>query len=87
MQNIEKKDHKLKSRQYSGALVEMLKSHNKKIFNVVTGLVELRPWPKTAAQHPRVIGSVRIYNMSSVLRNIYIMPNKNEDYYLNNYNN
>ena len=69
---------------YCGALIKLLRPWSKGI-DKTTGMLELQPWRSSTANHPRVLGAIRFYEMSAILRSVHVVPDDGTGYYVNNY--
>ena len=85
VQDPERTDDKNKPVRYCGALLKLPRPRNKGIPNEILGMMELQPWTEGRAKTPRMLGSMRFYDVSLILRSVHVVPDGKDGCYINNY--
>lgn len=78
-------DSKGKPVKYNSALLKLLWTQNKEIPSKITDMVELQLWPMRMVQNPWTLRALKMFDMSSIVRSVHMMPNRKSRFYVNNY--
>jgi hypothetical protein len=85
--NSKKIDVNDKSIKYYDVLLNLLKSRNDEMFNEINEMIELRAWKQKNSSNFRFLNCHKFYDISVVIKNVHVMLNERNDYYVNNYSN
>lgn len=78
-------DSKGKPVKYNSALLKLLWTQNKEIPSKITDMVELQLWPMRMVQNPWTLRALKMFDMSSIVRSVHMVPNRKSRFYVNNY--
>jgi hypothetical protein len=73
---------------YTGAFVEVIHPRHYGRINEVHGMIGVERWPEATGAQRRVLGSTRLYPMSTKLRSVHLIPASLKDdeiFFINNY--
>jgi hypothetical protein len=85
--NFQKVDEHHKSIKYCETFVNVMKSRNNEKFNDITEIISLKAWSRSHAANLRFLKLNRIYDVSSIIKNVHMMSNDKRRLYVNNYAN
>ncbi len=85
IENSRKIINQTKSNIYIEILLNLMQSRNKDISNEIFDMIELQSWFKKTFKNLRKLDVKRFYDMSSILRNVHVISNERNKYYVNNY--
>ncbi len=85
--NSKKVDVNDKSIKYCDVLLSLFKSKNDELFNEINEMIKLRAWQQKSSSNLRFFDCHKFYDVFVVIKNVYMMLNKWNDYYVNNYSN
>jgi hypothetical protein len=80
-------DEHHKSIRYCEAFVNVMKSRNNERFNDIIRMISLEAWSRSHAANLRFLELNRIYDVSSIIRSVHVVPNDKRGLYVNNYAN
>jgi hypothetical protein len=74
-----------KSIKYCEILLRLLKSRNDETFNDINEMIKLHSWKQKILRNLRFLDCNKFYDVSAVIKNVHIMLDERNDYYVNNY--
>jgi hypothetical protein len=85
IKNTKFRDEKNRSLTYCDVLLNVKRSRHKRVFNEINEMIELKNWRNEIARNFKNLKANRMYNISSVIRSVYVIFSEIEHYYVNNY--
>jgi hypothetical protein len=79
------RNHKNKSLTYTDVMLNIKRSRHKRIFNLISEMIELKNWRDEIARNLKNLKVNRVYDISTVIQSAHVVFSESEHYYVNNY--
>ena len=84
VQNSKKMKNRKNTMTYCEILIKLLRFQNHNIDKTMN-IFNLQFWINTIVKNSKLLNAIKFYVMSFVLRNVHVMFNDRDEYYVNNY--